>query len=160
MIADFSTNIFSIALYQPEIPANTGNIIRLAACLNAQLHLVHPLGFNFEDRHLKRAGLDYHDLAHITHHENENSFLEYIQTNKIRLIGLSTKSSVPLWSFEAVQKDCYLFGPETRGLPEHIRACTAANLRIPMHPSARSLNLSNSVAIVGYEMLRQLSLKI
>jgi len=155
MIDEFPQKIFSIALYQPEIPANTGNIIRLAACLNCDLHLIYPLGFDFSDRHLKRAGLDYHDLTQIIHHHEENDFWQLMQEQTYRVIGLSTKAEQSLWSFEAQRGDCYLFGPETRGLPPEVRSHTNCNIKVPMSSLARSLNLSNTVAIVGYEAMRQ-----
>ncbi len=155
MIVEFSKKIFSVALYQPEIPSNTGNIIRLAACLNCDLHLIYPLGFDFSDRHLKRAGLDYHDLTEIIHHACEKDFWDTILLQKNRVIGLSTKASESLWTFQPEPGDCYLFGPETRGLPEDILQKTVRNIRVPMQSIARSLNLSNTVAIVGYEAMRQ-----
>jgi len=158
MIDEFPQKIFSIALYQPEIPANTGNIIRLAACLTCDLHLIYPLGFNFSDRHLKRAGLDYHDLTTLIHHPDENHFWTFMKAHNMRVIGLSTKAEVSLWNFQAQPRDCYLFGPETRGLSETTRDHTAFNIKVPMNPIARSLNLSNTVAIVGYEAMRQLRL--
>jgi tRNA (cytidine/uridine-2'-O-)-methyltransferase len=155
MIAELPKKIFSIALYQPEIPANTGNIIRLAACLHCKLHLIHPLGFDFSDRHLKRAGLDYHDLIQIIHHACEKDFWDTILLQKGRVIGLSTKASESLWTFKAEPGDYYLFGPETRGLPKDVLQKTSLNIRVPMQATARSLNLSNTAAIVGYEAMRQ-----
>lgn len=154
MIAELPKKFLSLALYQPEIPANTGNIIRLSACLKIDLHLIHPLGFDFSDKHLKRAGLDYHDLTNIIHYENEEKFWESMKDR--RVIGLSTKSSQSLWTFTAQEGDCYLFGPESRGLPESTRNRSNLNIKIPMSANARSINLSNSAAVVGYEAMRQL----
>lgn len=146
--------MISIALFEPEIPANTGNIIRLCSALDVPLDLIHPLGFDFEDKKLRRAGLDYHDLTRVRHHDSFQAFTESEQPQ--RVIALSTKGQSDLWEFEFQVGDCLLFGPETRGLPTEIREGSCAAIRIPMHPQARSLNLSNSVAIVSYEAQRQL----
>lgn len=146
-----------IALFEPEIPANTGNIIRLCSALGCSLDLIHPLGFELEDKKLRRAGLDYHDLTQICHHQD---FISYQQSRPKphRVIALSTKGHVGLWECSFQPGDQLLFGPETRGLPDKVRGSADVVIRIPMHPQARSLNLSNSVAIVAYEAWRQLSL--
>lgn len=146
-----------IALFEPEIPANTGNIIRLCSALPATLDLIYPIGFDFEDKKLRRAGLDYHDLTRVSHHQNFQEFQKTLQP-KNRLIALSTKGASCLWDFEFQPDDILLFGPETRGLPDDIRSLADFIVKIPMHPQARSLNLSNSVAIVAYEALRQISI--
>ncbi len=146
-----------IVLYEPEIPANTGNIIRLSACLNTSLHLIHPLGFSIDDKGLKRAGLDYHDLCAVFHYKNINDFLQ--QRTPRRLIALSSKKNTSLWDFVFEDGDYLLFGPETRGLDEATLNLCQHHVRIPMSQQARSLNLSNSVAIVAYEAARQIHLK-
>lgn len=140
-----------IALYQPEIPPNTGNIIRLCANSGAQLHLIHPLGFELEDKRLRRAGLDYHEFASIKHYDNE---VDFIDSNKHRRIyACTTKTKRCYTSVNYQDEDLLLFGPETRGLPEALRDNP---IRIPMKENSRSLNLSNSVAIILFEACRQL----
>lgn len=145
-----------IALYEPEIPPNTGNIIRLCANTGCQLHLIEPLGFDWDDKRLRRAGLDYHEFASVQHHQDFAAFLQAI--NGQRLFGLSTKGSQAYHEVNYQAGDCFLFGPETRGLPEAIRNHPALTglLTIPMKANSRSLNLSNSAAIVAYEAWRQL----
>ena len=146
-----------VALYQPEIPPNTGNIIRLCANSGATLHLIHPLGFAWEDKQVKRAGLDYHEFAHIHHHENFEAFLQ--ECSHQRIFACTTKGSVPYHEIKYQPEDILLFGPETRGLPEEIRQNShiTDRIRIPMKPESRSLNLSNSVAIILYEAYRQMN---
>jgi len=143
-----------IALHQPEIPPNTGNIIRLCANSGAQLHLIHPLGFALDDKRMRRAGLDYHEFANIIHYESEQVFIEKNQQR--RIFACSTKAqknySVPRYQDE----DLFLFGSETRGLPAEIRE-RYDMIRIPMRASSRSLNLSNAVAIIFFEAWRQLN---
>lgn len=159
MIEQFKNNFFEIALFEPEIPANTGNIIRLSACLNVKLHLIHPIGFNFDDKHLRRAGLDYHDLAKIEHHDSAEIFFDKMKDKKIYC--LTTKTERYHWHHHFEQNCILLFGPETRGLPSWVLQKYQDNLlKIPMVPGARSLNLSNSVAIVSYEIARQFSIKL
>ncbi|NBV28286.1 tRNA (cytidine(34)-2'-O)-methyltransferase, partial [bacterium] len=153
MIEHLKKNAFEVALFEPEIPANTGNIIRLSACLGITLHLIHPLGFNFDDKHLKRAGLDYHDLVEIKHHLNFDIFLK--KTAKQRIIALSTKAQKCLWEMTYTPGDVFLFGPESRGLPTFILDQLHDSLiKIPMNVGVRSLNLSNAVAITSYEAAR------
>jgi tRNA (cytidine/uridine-2'-O-)-methyltransferase len=144
-----------IALYEPEIPPNTGNIIRLCANTGAELHLIHPLGFAPNDKQLKRAGLDYHEWARVHHHENYLKFQEAISSS--RLFACSTKGVRCYAEMNYLPTDILLFGPETRGLPHAVLESLPANqlIRIPMLPNSRSLNLSNSVAVVLYEALRQ-----
>lgn len=147
--------MFGIVLLEPEIPPNTGNIIRLSANVGAHLHLIKPLGFTLDDRQLRRAGLDYHEWAHLVVYEN---FLDFQNKNKhARLFACSTRGTQNYADVSYQAGDLFLFGPETRGLPpaildtlnpEHI-------LRIPMRPNIRSLNLSNAVAVVIYEAWRQ-----
>lgn len=145
-----------IVLYQPEIPANTGNIIRLCANTGAQLHLIEPLGFQLEDKKLRRAGLDYHEWANVQLYPSLDDFCEKTKPN--RLFGLSTKATKRFTDVEFQDNDALLFGPETRGLPHEIRNNLGVNhcLYLPMQAESRSLNLSNSVAIVLYEAWRQL----
>jgi tRNA (cytidine/uridine-2'-O-)-methyltransferase len=147
--------VFQIVLYEPEIPANTGNIIRLCANTGAQLHLIKPLGFTLDDKKLRRAGLDYHEYAELIIHE---SWAEFVLKNKMaRIFALTTKGRQS-YSEVAFQKpDVLLFGPETRGLPDSILAelPDSQRLKVPMVPESRSLNLSNTVAVVLYEAWRQ-----
>lgn len=144
--------MFHIALYQPEIPPNTGNIIRLCANTGAKLHLIHPLGFSLEEKGLRRAGLDYHEWASIVQYENWESFIQQHQQKNIYV--LSTKAKTCYSKVQYTPDDIFLFGPESRGLPkEFLETYTA--LTIPMRENSRSLNLSNSVAIMLYEAWRQ-----
>ncbi|HED12331.1 MAG TPA: tRNA (uridine(34)/cytosine(34)/5-carboxymethylaminomethyluridine(34)-2'-O)-methyltransferase TrmL [Gammaproteobacteria bacterium] len=145
-----------VVLFEPEIPPNTGNIIRLCANSGARLHLIRPLGFVLEDRQLRRAGLDYHEWAKVAVHDDFARFLE--QARPTRLVSLSTHHLRSYHSFSFVVGDALLFGPETRGLPAAIRDYPPPQQRLtlPMMPQSRSLNLSNSVAIVVYEAWRQL----
>lgn len=147
--------MFHITLLEPEIPPNTGNIIRLCANTQSQLHLVHPLGFNPNDKQLKRAGLDYHDWVQVQHYENFAQFLA--QHPEQRLFACSTKGKIYYHQVNFQPEDIFLFGPETRGLPGSILQSLAGDriLRIPMAPNNRSLNLSNAVALVLYEAWRQ-----
>lgn len=142
-----------IALYQPEIPPNTGNIIRLCANAGAKLHLIHPLGFRWDDKQLRRAGLDYHEFADIQHYDNFDQFSE--QQQQRRIFACSTKGSKCFWDVTFHDEDMLLMGPETRGLPEEIRQRYSA-IHIPMQPHSRSLNLSNATAVLLYEAMRQI----
>jgi len=147
--------VFNIVLYEPEIPANTGNIIRLCANVGAQLHLIEPLGFELDDRRLRRAGLDYHEWVTVKTHPNWSAFLSTEVPTK--LYALSTKGN-QAYSHKTYQSgDSFLFGPETRGLPAEILHYIGIQqcLYLPMQAESRSLNLSNSVAIVLYEAWRQ-----
>ncbi|NTV96771.1 MAG: tRNA (uridine(34)/cytosine(34)/5-carboxymethylaminomethyluridine(34)-2'-O)-methyltransferase TrmL [Thiobacillus sp.] len=148
--------MFEIVLYQPEIPPNTGNIIRLAANTGCRLHLVKPLGFTLEDSQLKRAGLDYHEYASLVVHEDWPAARTALAGR--RLFALTTKGSARHDRVEFQAGDAFLFGPESRGLPAEVLAEFAAErrLRLPMLPHSRSLNLSNSAAVVVYEAWRQL----
>ena len=148
--------MFHIVLVHPEIPPNTGNIIRLAANTGCQLHLIKPLGFPLDDKRMVRAGLDYHEFAAVVRHHDYAAFLQ--NENPARLFALTTKGT-PAHSAVTFQKGDYLmFGPETRGLPASILDAmpTEQKIRIPMMPDSRSMNLSNSVAVVVYEAWRQL----
>lgn len=147
--------MLTVCLYQPEIPPNTGNIIRLCANTGSQLDLIRPLGFSLDEKAVRRSGLDYHDLARVTEFE---SWDDYIGGPKKRIFALSTKGTVSYESITYQSEDVLLFGPETRGLPEDVRKHNAVTevIRVPMCPNNRSLNLSNAVAIVLYEAWRQL----
>jgi tRNA (cytidine/uridine-2'-O-)-methyltransferase len=151
--------MFHIVLFEPEIPPNTGNIIRLCANTGAKLHLIKPLGFELDDKHLKRAGLDYHELAQIQQHDSYSAFLANIKP--ARIFANSTKGKKCYAEVNFLPNDALLFGPETRGLPQEVlnSFATDAILRIPMLSSSRSLNLSNAVAIVLYEAWRQQEFK-
>jgi tRNA (cytidine/uridine-2'-O-)-methyltransferase len=151
--------MFHIALFEPEIPPNTGNIIRLCANTGATLHLIEPLGFKLEDKQLKRAGLDYHEYANLTLHKNWEAF-KLAMAGK-RMFAITTKGSQNYAKVAFQQDDVFVFGPETRGLPEDIRNEFAPEyrLRLPMLPESRSLNLSNSAAVLLYEAWRQLGFK-
>jgi len=149
--------MFQIILYQPEIPPNTGNIIRLAANTGSKLHLIEPLGFTMEDKLMRRAGLDYHEYADVQKHPNWESFLATQKPNPARLFALSTKGQTYVHDTTFQKGDWLLFGQETAGLPEAIRSQfdQAHLLRLKMIQGQRSLNLSNTVAIVLYEAWRQ-----
>ena len=147
--------MFHIALLEPEIPPNTGNIIRLCANTGCQLHLIEPLGFELDDKRLRRAGLDYHEYAPVQTHTSLDSCLSSVQPT--RVFALSTKGSQCYSEVSYQPGDMFLFGPESRGLPAEIRDALPADqvLRIPMMPTNRSLNLSNSAAVLLYEAWRQ-----
>ncbi|OOF00872.1 tRNA (uridine(34)/cytosine(34)/5-carboxymethylaminomethyluridine(34)-2'-O)-methyltransferase TrmL [Salinivibrio sp. MA351] len=148
--------MFDIALYEPEIAPNTGNIIRLCANCGANLHLIEPLGFDLEEKKVRRAGLDYHDLARVTRHANYAAFIDAMAGR--RIFACTTKATQYHTQATFAPSDVLLFGPETRGLPQDLIQALpdTQRLRIPMQPDARSLNLSNAVAIIGYEAWRQL----
>lgn len=145
-----------IALYQPEIPANTGNIIRLCANTGAQLHLIKPLGFELDDKKLRRAGLDYHEWVDVQQHESLAAFMATQQPQ--RLFALTTKGHTVYSSTNFKDGDVLLFGPETRGLPADVLATLvdSQKLYLPMQANSRSLNLSNTVAVVLFEAWKQL----
>ena len=145
-----------IALFEPEIPPNTGNIIRLCANGGFQLHLIHPLGFTLDDKRMRRAGLDYQQLTHVQQHQNYPNFLNTIGLR--RLFACSTKGTQTYAKVEFSDEDVLLMGPETRGLPENILKSLPNQqvICIPMQANSRSLNLSNATAIIAYEAWRQL----
>ncbi len=147
--------MFHIILYQPEIPPNTGNIIRLCANMGAQLHLIHPMGFVFDDKRLRRAGLDYHEFANITHHQSYEAFMENLPCK--RLFALTTKGATCYSSIDFEPGDGFMFGPESRGLPAPVleQFEPSHRVKLPQKPGSRSLNLSNCVAIVAYDAWRQ-----
>ncbi len=150
---------FHVVLYEPEIPPNTGNIIRLCANTGAQLHLIKPLGFELDDARLRRAGLDYHEFASVKIYENYSDFFN--QNNPERLFAITTKGSVSYADIHFQSGDYLMLGPETRGLPNNILESLPKEncLRIPMLPNSRSLNLSNAAAIILYEAWRQCGFK-
>ncbi|WP_338804078.1 tRNA (uridine(34)/cytosine(34)/5-carboxymethylaminomethyluridine(34)-2'-O)-methyltransferase TrmL [Xenorhabdus griffiniae] len=158
--------MLNIVLFEPEIPPNTGNIIRLCANTGCQLHLIQPLGFTWDDKRLRRAGLDYHEFANIKQHHNYNAFLESEGLSSInsqsptgaRLFALTTKGTPAHSSVSYRDGDYLMFGPETRGLPSYVldNMPPEQKIRIPMLPDSRSMNLSNSVAVVVFEAWRQL----
>jgi len=147
--------MFEIVLYEPEIPPNTGNIIRLCANTGCQLHLIEPLGFELDDAKLRRAGLDYHEFAAVKVYPAFEAFLEQVQPR--RVFALSTHGTRSVYEARFQPGDAFIFGPETRGLPAALRECMGPErvLRIPLQPENRSLNLSNAAAIVVYEAWRQ-----
>ncbi|WP_336366452.1 tRNA (uridine(34)/cytosine(34)/5-carboxymethylaminomethyluridine(34)-2'-O)-methyltransferase TrmL [Marinobacter sp. C2H3] len=147
--------MFHVVLYEPEIPPNTGNIIRLCANTGCQLHLIEPLGFSLEDKQMRRAGLDYGEYATVKVHGSYDQFLASEQPR--RLFGLTTKGTRHYHEVAFEDGDYLMFGPETRGLPPEVRDGLPPDrrLRVPMRPDSRSLNLSNSVALVVYEAWRQ-----
>ncbi len=151
--------MLKVALYEPEIPPNTGNIIRLCANTGFELHLIEPLGFNLDDKRCRRAGLDYHEFARVNTHKNYNEFSTSIDSS--RIFACSTKGTKNYADVNFQKDDVLLFGPETRGLPAEILSqCQSEHIiRIPMLANSRSLNLSNSVAIIVYEAWRQLKFK-
>jgi tRNA (cytidine/uridine-2'-O-)-methyltransferase len=148
--------MFSLILYEPEIPPNTGNIIRLCANTGVQLHLVEPLGFELDEPRLKRAGLDYREFATVTTHKSLKACLRVLK--QPRVFALSTRSTTRHDAPDYLPGDAFLFGPETRGLPTDVLESVPPQqrLRLPMKENSRSLNLSNSAAVVVYEAWRQL----
>ncbi|MDO4709481.1 MAG: tRNA (uridine(34)/cytosine(34)/5-carboxymethylaminomethyluridine(34)-2'-O)-methyltransferase TrmL [Pseudomonadota bacterium] len=147
--------MFHIILHQPEIPPNTGNVIRLAANTGCQLHLVKPLGFSLDDKQLRRAGLDYHEYATLCLHETLADALAAVAPG--RVFALSTRGTVRHDQMDYQPGDAFLFGSETAGLPQAVLDAipAAQRLRLPMRPDNRSLNLSNAVAVVVFEAWRQ-----
>jgi tRNA (cytidine/uridine-2'-O-)-methyltransferase len=147
--------MFNVILFQPEIPPNTGNIIRLCANTGSQLHLVRPLGFELDDRQLRRAGLDYHEYASVRVHDTLQDCLLTLPDS--RLFAFTTKASLSYCAADYRAGDALLFGPESRGLPGDVLESLPADrrLRLPMRPDSRSLNLSNTVAIAVFEAWRQ-----
>ncbi len=147
--------MLNIVLFEPEIPPNTGNIMRLCANTGFRLHLIHPLGFALDEKRLRRAGLDYSEWATTRQHANWESFLTDCQPH--RLFAFTTKGNKRHTDIRYLPEDFLVFGPESRGLPESIRYASTmtATLRLPMQKGSRSLNLSNSVAIAAFEVWRQ-----
>lgn len=156
--------MLNIVLFEPEIPPNTGNIIRLCANTGFDLHIIEPMAFSLDDKRLRRAGLDYHEFAHLKRYHNLADFLVHnnlsftAEPNAPRLLALTTKGSIPHSEAHYQAHDFLMFGPETRGLPHVIlgELATSQKIRIPMLPESRSMNLSNAVSVVVYEAWRQL----
>jgi tRNA (cytidine/uridine-2'-O-)-methyltransferase len=148
--------MFDVVLYQPEIPPNTGNVIRLCANTGARLHLIRPLGFALDDARLRRAGLDYHEFASVQVHDDLAAYLA--AAAPARLFALSTRGETDYTAPRYAAGDAFIFGPETRGLPQALLDGLPREqcLRLPMRAGVRSLNLSNTVAVVVYEAWRQL----
>ncbi|MGC5802904.1 tRNA (uridine(34)/cytosine(34)/5-carboxymethylaminomethyluridine(34)-2'-O)-methyltransferase TrmL [Ralstonia pseudosolanacearum] len=149
--------MFNVVLVEPEIPPNTGNVIRLCANTGAQLHLIEPLGFPLEDARMRRAGLDYHEYATMRVHASWDAFLRDAQPDPARMFALTTRGSTPFAGLAFQPGDWFVFGSETRGLSEERRAGfpPSQHIRLPMRPDNRSLNLSNTVAVVVFEAWRQ-----
>ncbi|MGH8463754.1 MAG: tRNA (cytidine(34)-2'-O)-methyltransferase [Pseudomonas sp.] len=147
--------MFHVILFQPEIPPNTGNVIRLCANSGCALHLIEPIGFELDDKRLRRAGLDYHEYATLKRHADLASCLESL--GQPRLFAFTTKASHPYHETAFQPGDAFLFGPESRGLPAEVLDSLPAEqrLRLPMREGCRSLNLSNTVAVTVYEAWRQ-----
>ena len=144
-----------VILYQPEIPPNTGNVMRLCANTGTLLHLVHPLGFELSEKRVRRAGMDYRELVQVREHERLDDALRQVDG---RVYALTTRATRAFTDARFASGDALLFGPETRGLPQHMLdgMRDEERLRIPMRPKSRSLNLSNAVAVTVYEAWRQL----
>jgi tRNA (cytidine/uridine-2'-O-)-methyltransferase len=149
--------LFHVVLVEPEIPPNTGNIIRLCANTGAQLHLIEPLGFPLDDAKMRRAGLDYHDYATMKVHRNWADFIAKEAPDQERMFALTTHGSTPFAEVTFRPGDVFVFGSETKGLDPALRESfpPSQRIRLPMRPENRSLNLSNSVAVVVYEAWRQ-----
>ncbi|MDG2101913.1 MAG: hypothetical protein GWO78_00400 [Dehalococcoidales bacterium] len=145
----------NIVLYKPEIPQNTGNIIRLCANINANLHLIQPLGFSLNDRNLRRAALDYFDLCNVYIHKNFQEFLEYNKSSKIYLTDTKATNIYSEINFNI--SDTFIFGSESKGIDKSIldKFISDSKIYIPMFPNVRSINICNSVSIIAYECLRQ-----
>ncbi|WP_133501575.1 tRNA (cytidine(34)-2'-O)-methyltransferase [Cognatilysobacter terrigena] len=152
--------MFDVVLYQPEIPPNTGNAIRLCANTGARLHLVEPLGFDMDDKQLKRAGLDYHEYATVKVHRDLDAALAHLREvhgDALRVFAFSTRGTVRFDTPDYRVGDAFLFGPETRGLTGEVLETLpeSQRLRLPMRPGVRSLNLSNAIAVTVFEAWRQ-----
>ena len=150
--------MFNIVLVEPEIPPNTGNVIRLCANTGAALHLIEPLGFPLDDARMRRAGLDYHEYASVQVHRDWSAFQDSERPDRERMFALTTHGSIVPHGIAFHAGDWFVFGCETRGLPSAIRESFDADhlLRLPMRPAQRSLNLSNAVAVVVFEAWRQI----
>ncbi|WP_225032713.1 tRNA (uridine(34)/cytosine(34)/5-carboxymethylaminomethyluridine(34)-2'-O)-methyltransferase TrmL [Paraburkholderia sp. XV] len=149
--------MFNVVLVEPEIPPNTGNVIRLCANTGARLHLIEPLGFPLDDARMRRAGLDYHEYAQMRVHSNWDALIDSEGPDCSRMFAFTTRGSSPFHSHAFLPGDWFVFGAETRGLPDAVlnRFPDAQRVRLPMRPGNRSLNLSNTVAVVVFEAWRQ-----
>lgn len=149
--------MLNVVLFEPEIPPNTGNVIRLCANTGARLHLIEPLGFPIDHSKMRRAGLDYHELARLKIHKGWHEFLYAESPDVKRMFAITTKAEKNLYESAFQANDWFVFGSETKGMGRLLQEFPQANrLRIPMRPDNRSLNLSNAVAVVAYEAWRQL----
>src|ERR1041384_5062233 len=144
-----------IALFQPDIPQNTGRILRLCACLNVEAHIIEPAGFPVSDRHFRRAGMDYLDQVTIVRHDSWSRFEQWRQDQGLRLILFSTKGALPYLEHRFTPSDILLFGRESAGVPDEVAACADARLVIPVAPGLRSLNVAMAAAMALGEALRQ-----
>lgn len=149
--------MFHIVLVAPEIPPNTGNVIRLCANTGCHLHLVDPLGFSLDDKQLRRAGLDYHEYAPVRRHASWDELCAQERPDPSRIFAMTTRGRQPVHEQRFAPGDWFVFGAESRGLPDHVRAAIdeSRHLRLPMRAGQRSLNLSNAVAVVAFEAWRQ-----
>lgn len=157
MILFLSVCMFNIVLVEPQIPPNTGNVIRLCANTGCHLHLIEPMGFPLDDSKMRRAGLDYHEFASVHTYASFDAFINWQKNThpQAKLYVLTTKGSDDLYAQKIMPQDCLIFGSETAGLNPQIRQQADAQIRLPMLPQQRSLNLANTVAIVVYEAWRQ-----
>ena len=147
-----------IALFEPDIPQNAGNIFRLGACLGVSIDIIEPAGFVIDDKRLKRASMDYYDYLDLTKHLSWEKFYEWSKENSYRLILLTTKSTKSYYDYKYQPNDIILFGRESAGVPDYVHETVDERLTIPMIKGPRSINLSSSVSIVAGEMIRQLKL--
>jgi tRNA (cytidine/uridine-2'-O-)-methyltransferase len=153
-----NSRMFNIVLVEPEIPPNTGNVIRLAANTGCTLHLIEPLGFSMDDKHMRRAGLDYHEYAALTHHASWQAFLATERPAPARMFALTTRASHSVFDLRFQTGDYLVFGSETKGLSDAVRQSFASDqsIKLPMVAGQRSLNLSNAVAVTVFEAWRQI----
>ena len=147
-----------IALFEPDIPQNAGNIFRLGACLGIPIDIIEPAGFVIDDKRLKRASMDYYDYLDLTKHVSWEKFYEWSKKNSFQLILLTTKSQKSYYDYKFQAKDIILFGRESAGVPDYVHQAVDERLTIPMIKGPRSINLSSSVSMVAGEMIRQLKL--
>jgi len=147
--------VIRLALYEPDIPQNTGTILRLAACLGAPVDIVEPAGFPWSDRHFRRAGMDYLNHVELVRHISFSAFMESLRESGRRMVLLSTQASLPYSEFPFSEADTLVLGRESRGVPETVHATADSRVLIPMRPPMRSLNVAVSAAIVLSEALRQ-----
>ena len=147
--------MIQIALYQPDIPGNTGTIMRMAACLGVPLHIIEPAGFDLSERNLKRAGMDYLEVTNLTRHISWDEFFDWHIKEKNRLVLASTKAAQPYCDLPYKDNDVLLFGRESSGVPENVHEAVDERILIEMQPNMRSLNLAMSVAMITGEALRQ-----
>jgi len=147
-----------IALFEPDIPQNTGNILRLGACLDLEIDIIEPTGYLFDDKRLKRSAMDYIEYVSYKRHIDWISFFKWSQEKNYRLILLTTKSEKKYYNYNFKNNDILLFGKETAGVPKHIHTIVNERLKIPMKENLRSINLSSAVALVAGEAIRQLKL--